>query len=98
MGAVAAMGEFCYNSAFQTPLKTLSFRVVYGRGPPAVLPYQQGVVRVPAVDRQLTDRDEFLVKIRDLLEQAQQVYKHFYDKKHRELVFGVGDWIWRQPD
>jgi hypothetical protein len=63
--------EFCYNSAFQTSLKTLSFRVVYGRNPPAVLPYQQGAAQVPAVDQQLIDRDEFLVEICDRLEQAQ---------------------------
>jgi hypothetical protein len=34
-----------------------------------------------------------LVKIHEQLEQAQQVYKHFYNKKHRELVFSVGDWV-----
>jgi hypothetical protein len=45
------------------------------------------------MDQQLTDRDEFLVEIRDRLEQAQQVYRHFYNKKHRELVFSVGDWV-----
>jgi hypothetical protein len=61
---------------------------------PTVLPYQQGAMRVPAVDQQLIDRDEFLVEIRDRLEQVQQVYKQFYDKKHRELVFSVGDWVW----
>jgi hypothetical protein len=85
--------EFCYNSAFQISLKTSPFHVVYGRDPPTVLPYQQGAVRVPAMDQQLTDRDEFLVEIRDRLEQAQQVYRHFYNKKHRELVFSVGDWV-----
>jgi hypothetical protein len=62
--------------------------------PPAVLPYQQGAVQVLAVDQQLTDRDEFLVEIRDRLEQAQQVYRQFYDKKHREVVFSVGDLAW----
>jgi hypothetical protein len=50
--------------------------------------------RARRVPQQLTNRDEFVVEIRDRLEQAQQVYKHFYNKKHRDLVFSVGDWVW----
>jgi hypothetical protein len=46
------------------------------------------------VSQQPTDRDEFVVEIRDRLEQAQQVYKHIFNKKHRDLVFSVGDWVW----
>jgi hypothetical protein len=28
------------------------------------------------------------------LEQAQQQYKCFYDRKHREVSFDVGQWVW----
>jgi hypothetical protein len=49
---------------------------------------------VPAVQAQLQDRDEFLLKIRERLEQAQQQYKFFYDRKHREVFFDVGQWVW----
>jgi hypothetical protein len=27
-------------------------------------------------------------------EQAQQYYKTYYDNKHREVTFEVGDWVW----
>jgi hypothetical protein len=37
------------------------------------------------VAQQLAERDEFLAEIRDHLEQAQQHYKSYYDKKHRDL-------------
>jgi hypothetical protein len=51
-------------------------------------------VCVPAVDQQLAARDEFMAEIRDRLEQDQQLYKDAYNKKHRDLVFTVGDWVW----
>ncbi|XP_066311180.1 uncharacterized protein [Miscanthus floridulus] len=28
------------------------------------------------------------------LEQAQDVYKRFYDKHHRDVHYSVGDWVW----
>jgi hypothetical protein len=40
---------------------------------------------VLTVAQQLAERDEFLTEIRDHLEQAQQQYKSYYDKKHRDL-------------
>jgi hypothetical protein len=37
---------------------------------------------------------KFLVEIHEWLDQAQQHYKLFYDKKHQELEFEVGQWVW----
>jgi hypothetical protein len=45
------------------------------------------------VAQQLAERDEFLTEVRDRLEQAQQHYKSYYDKKHRDLHFSVHDWV-----
>ena len=42
----------------------------------------------------MLERDEFMAKIRDRLEQARQYSKQQYDKKHRELSFEVGQWVW----
>ena len=86
--------EFCYNSSYQASLKTSPFRVVYGRDPPILRAYEQGEARLPAVEQQLLERDEFLAEVRDRLEQAQQYSKVQYDRKHRELSFGVGQWVW----
>jgi hypothetical protein len=52
--------EFCYNSSYQTALRTTLFQVVYGRSPPSIIKYQDGSSRVLAVDEQMCDRDEFL--------------------------------------
>jgi hypothetical protein len=46
------------------------------------------------VAQQLAEHDEFLAEIHDRLEQAQQHYKSYYDKKHRDLQFSVHDWVW----
>jgi hypothetical protein len=49
--------------------------VVYGRPPPSICSYQPGDARLPTVEQAMIDRDEFLAKDHDRLEQAQQHYK-----------------------
>ena len=34
--------EYCYNTMFDSTLKTSPFEVVYGRPPPPLLPHQEG--------------------------------------------------------
>ena len=54
------------------------------------------MIRCPSgpTNQEMLERDEFLVEIRDRLEQAQQFAKQQYDKTHRLVVFKVGDWVW----
>uniref|UniRef100_A0A0A9CM28 Integrase catalytic domain-containing protein n=1 Tax=Arundo donax TaxID=35708 RepID=A0A0A9CM28_ARUDO len=89
-----AWAEFFYNTSYQSSLKCSPFKVVYGRDPPSLHAYEPGEARLPAVEQQMMDRDEFLAKIRDRLEQAQQYAKCQYDRKHREVTFSVGQWVW----
>jgi hypothetical protein len=42
----------------------------------------------------MAERDELLVEARARLEQAQAIYKRFYDKHHRYVCNAVGDWVW----
>jgi transposase InsO family protein len=86
--------EFCYNTAFHSALRTTPFQVVYGRPPPALLPYQQGSAQLQAVDDLLTNRDAFLAEVRTRLLQAQEYARRYYDASHRPLQFAVGDWVW----
>lgn len=55
--------EFCYNTPFQSSLGTSPFQVVYGRDPPSLHAYIPGESRLPAVDQQLLDQDEFLLEV-----------------------------------
>jgi hypothetical protein len=42
----------------------------------------------------MAESDELLPDVRVRLEQAQAVYKRFYDKHHRAVQFCVDDWVW----
>jgi hypothetical protein len=86
--------EYCYNTSYHSALQTTPFRVVYGREPPALLPYQPGTASRQAVDDMLQECDLFLAEVRDKLLQAQKHARRFYDGRHRDLEFSVDDWIW----
>jgi hypothetical protein len=65
--------EYCYNTVFHSSLKTTPFNVVYGRDPPPLFLYDFGAC-LPAVHHQLQEQDEFLLHVRDRLEQAKHQY------------------------
>jgi hypothetical protein len=67
--------EYCYNTSFQSALKTTPFQVVYGRPPPSLISYTADRTKVQAVDRQLVDIDVFLQEIRERLRHAQDLMK-----------------------
>jgi len=62
--------EYIYNAAFQTALKNTPFRIVYGRDPPSIRSYEPRETRVAVVAQSMAERDELLVDVRYLLEQA----------------------------
>jgi hypothetical protein len=59
--------EYCYNTSFHTALRATPFKVVYGRSPPAIQPYQPGTARTEATDALLRSRDEMLAEVRQRL-------------------------------
>ena len=85
--------EYIYDMAYQTLLRDMPFRMVYGRDPPTIQSYEPGETRVAAVAKSMADRDEFLEDVRYRLEQAQAVQKLHYDKLHRHVSYAVGDWV-----
>ena len=86
--------EYCYNTAYHSALRTTPFQVVYGRPPPAIVPYQQGAARTDTVDTMLADRDAFLDEVRARLLQAQEYARRHYDATHHRVEFAPGDWVW----
>jgi hypothetical protein len=77
-------------------VKTSPFKIVYGRELSSVRAYTTGDAKLSAVHHQLKEQDEFLAETRERLEQAQNHYKLYYDCKHREVEFQVGQWVWLQ--
>lgn len=41
----------------------------------------------------LRDRDTFLIEVRERLLQAQEHARRYYNAKHRDVEFVVGDWV-----
>ncbi|KAK1620537.1 hypothetical protein QYE76_026054 [Lolium multiflorum] len=89
-----AWAEYCYNTSYHSALHATPFEVVYGRPPPAMLPYASGTARTETADDLLRTRDEILAEARQRLLQAQQLARRYYDAHHREAEFAVGDWVW----
>jgi hypothetical protein len=85
--------EYCYNTSYHSALRATPFEVVFGRPPPALLPYAAGAATTETVDVLLRDRDTFIAEVRDRLLQAQAYAKKYYDAKHRPLEFSTGDWV-----
>jgi hypothetical protein len=77
----------------QRTLKTTPFKVVYRHVSPPMISFQEGATKVPAVDRQLRDRDTFLVEIRERLLQAQARIK-VHDAGHWDVEFNTSAWVW----
>jgi hypothetical protein len=71
-----------------------SFEVVYGRPPPTLALYQPDLSRVAALDKQLTNRDEFLAAVRERLLQAQSIMMQSHDAARQDVSFSVDDRVW----
>jgi hypothetical protein len=84
--------EYTYNTAYQTSLRDMPFRVVYGRDPPSICSYELGETRVAAVAQDMEAREAFLADVRYRLEQAQASQTLHYDQQHRQVSYQVGDW------
>jgi hypothetical protein len=67
--------EYCCNTSFQTTIRTTPFKVVYGRDPPTLLSHVKGSSRVPAVEQQLLEHNEFLLDLKERLLHAQVMMK-----------------------
>ncbi|KAK1607721.1 hypothetical protein QYE76_031394 [Lolium multiflorum] len=68
-----AWAEYCYNTSYHSALHATPFEVVYGRPPPAMLPYAPGTTRTETADDLLRTRDDILAEARQRLLQAQQL-------------------------
>jgi hypothetical protein len=89
--------EYTYNTAYNTSLRDMPFRVVYGRDPPSTRSYEPGETQVAVVAQDMEAREAFLADVRYRLEQAQASQKLHYDRQHRQVSYQVGDWALLRP-
>ncbi|CAL9249063.1 unnamed protein product [Arabidopsis halleri] len=86
--------EFSYNSSYHSAIKTTPFKMVYGRDAPQIVSFEKGSTTNWELEVQLRERDLMLSHIRANLQRAQDIMKKNADKKRREVVFQVDDWVY----
>jgi hypothetical protein len=67
------------------------FQALYGRLPPSIPVYKEGLTSVSAVDQQLQNRDELLRQLKDNLAKSRNHTKQMADQKRRDIMFQIGD-------
>ncbi|PNX98963.1 Ty3/gypsy retrotransposon protein [Trifolium pratense] len=85
--------EFWFNTTFHASTKSTPFELVYGRKPPMITRLLQGETRVEAVQKELEERDEAILQLKNHLLRAQERMKHFADEKRSDRSFQVGEWV-----
>ncbi|KAD5508936.1 hypothetical protein E3N88_16639 [Mikania micrantha] len=85
--------EYSYNTGFHSATGITPFYAVYGRPPPALLPYVVGETNNAELEKQLLDRDDMLKLLRDNLMKAQDRMRNQANTKRRDVSFDVGDYV-----
>ncbi|KAH9722902.1 hypothetical protein KPL70_006891 [Citrus sinensis] len=85
--------EYWYNTTYHCSTGMTPFQALYGRLPPSIPYYTEGLSRVNEVDQSLLTRDEVLQQLKINLELSDARMKHVADQKRREVEFQVGDLV-----
>lgn len=83
--------EYNYNTSFHTSTEMTPFKVVYGREPPLLIPFEQGSTANHEVEQLPVQRDAILQELKDNLIRAQLKMKQSADKKRKDIEFQVGE-------
>jgi hypothetical protein len=83
--------EYWYNTTYHISTGMTPFQAFYGRLPPSIPVYKEGLTSVSAVDQQLQNRDELLRQLKDNLAKSRNHTKQMADQKRRDIMFQIGD-------
>ena len=86
--------EFSYNNSFQASSGKAPFEILYGRKGRTPLNWSETGERQLLGNDLITEAEEMCKVIRDNLKAAQSRQKSYYDSKHRELAFEIGDHVY----
>ncbi|GJR15891.1 putative mitochondrial protein [Tanacetum coccineum] len=85
--------EYWYNTSYHTSSKATPFKILYGRDPPKIIPYETSSAPTFEVDKYLEERDRVLDDLRKNLLKAQQIMKAQSDNHRIDVQFLVGDMV-----
>jgi len=86
-----AWAQYWYNSSYHHSLGMSPFKVVFGREPPAIVPYQVHPKDPISLQETLVNRDNLLQKLKGNLARAHNYMKMQAYKKRRDFQLEVGD-------
>ena len=85
--------ELWYNTTYHASTGMTPFQALYGRLPPQIPIYHNGMSPVHEVDQSLEARDELLRQLKINLETSINRMKQIVDQKRRDVSFEVGDLV-----
>ena len=88
-----AWAEYWYNTTYHTSTNMTPYQALYGRLPPLIPAYPEGLSPVHEVDQTLLHRDELLHQLKTNLEISMNRMKQHADSKRRDIQFEVGDQV-----
>ena len=86
--------EFSYNNNFQASSGKAPFKILYGRKCHTPLNWLETGERQLLGNDLITEAEEMCKVIRENLNAAQSQQKSYYDSKHRDLAFEIGDHVY----
>ena len=86
--------KFSYNNSFQASSGKAPFEILYGRKCRTPLNWSETGERQLLGNDLITEAEEMCKVIRDNLKAAQSRQKSYYDSKHRDLAFEIGDHVY----
>ncbi|GJT60682.1 ty3-gypsy retrotransposon protein [Tanacetum coccineum] len=85
--------EYSYNTSFHSSIGMTPYQAVYGRVPPAIIPYPLGSSKVAAVEESLVERDALLRQLKHNLLVSKHRMEVQANQKRRDVEFNTGDMV-----
>src|SRR4051812_20319252 len=86
--------EFSYNNSFQVSSGKAPFEILYGRKCRTPLNWSETGERQILGNDLISEAEDMCKVIRENLKAAQSRQKSYYDSKHRDLTFEIGDHVY----
>ena len=86
--------EFSYNNSYQSSLQMAPFEVLYGHRCRTPLNWSETGVGLVFGPDNLRAAEEQVQLVRERLKIAQSRQKSYYDRKHREVSFEPGEYVY----